>query len=93
MSKTKMELFIEIAKPNKNGISLGWDSMINEFVGIYKELQLGNGGSWCRTSSSLAKKYIAEFDGSQLMEILLNAIRLNGFNEQKLFNQAIRKAI
>lgn len=91
MSKTKMELFIEIAKPNKNGISR-W-VQINEFVGIYKELQLGNGGGWCRASSSLAKKYIVEFDKSQTSGNSIDAIRLNGFNEQKLFNQAIRKDI
>ena len=86
-----MELFIEIAKPNKNGISR-W-VQINEFVGIYKELQLGNGGSWCRASSSLAKKYIVEFDKSQTSGNSIDAIRLNGFNEQKLFNQAVRKDI
>ena len=50
---TKTELFLELAKPNDNGVSR-W-VLVSEFVGKYKELQLGNGGSWCRASSSLAK--------------------------------------
>jgi hypothetical protein len=40
---TKKELFLELATPNKNGISR-WVS-VSEFVNKYKELQLGNGGS------------------------------------------------
>lgn len=42
---SKKDLFLTLAKPNKNGISR-WVS-VSEFVGIYKDLQLGNGGSWC----------------------------------------------
>lgn len=52
--KTKTDLFLELAKPDKDGISR-WVKA-TEFVGEYKDLQLGNGGSWCRASSSLAKK-------------------------------------
>ena len=59
---TKKDLFIELAKPNENGESR-WVSS-SEFVGKYKVLQLGNGGSWCRASSSLAKEYQIEFDKS-----------------------------
>ena len=83
MQKTKTELFLELAKPNKNGVSR-W-VQTNEFIGIYKDLQLGNGGSWCRASSSLAKKYIVEFDKSQTNGNSIDAIRLNGFNIQKSF--------
>jgi len=50
---TKTELFIELANPNKDGVSR-WVN-VSEFTGKYKDLQLGNGGSWCRASSSLAK--------------------------------------
>ena len=47
---TKTELFIKLANPNKNGESR-W-VYATEFVGEYADLQLGNGGSWCRASSS-----------------------------------------
>ena len=63
MKKSKTEIFLELAKPNENGISR-WVS-VSEFVGEYKTLALGNGGSWCRASSALAKKYIIEFDKSK----------------------------
>lgn len=51
---TKTELFLLLAKPDTNGISR-WVN-VSEFVGYYSALQLGNGGSWCRASSTLAKK-------------------------------------
>ncbi len=37
MSKTKIQLFLELAKPNDSGISR-WVN-ISEFVGVYKDLQ------------------------------------------------------
>lgn len=88
---TKTELFLQLAKPNKNGISR-WVKT-TEFVGTYKPLQLGNGGSWCRTSSTLAKKYKVEFDKSLTPGNSIDAIRLNGFNTNKTFNQNIRPDI
>ena len=63
MKKTKTELFLELAKPDENGESR-WVNA-NEFVGAYKELKLGNGGSWCRKESTLAKRYLLEFDKSK----------------------------
>lgn len=57
---TKTELFLQLVNPNEKGISR-WVS-VSEFVGDYKDLKLGNGGSWCRANSTLAKKYIIEFD-------------------------------
>ncbi|GAA7344952.1 hypothetical protein MLS210_11480 [Helicobacter pylori] len=42
MSKSKKELFLELAQPDKNGMSR-WVSAI-EFIGKYQGLQLGNGG-------------------------------------------------
>ncbi len=89
--KTKTELFIELAKPDRNGKSRWVKS--TEFVGEYKDLQLGNGGSWCRASSSLEKKYIVEFDKSLTSGNSIDAIRLNGFKTEKTFSQAIRKDI
>ncbi|EMR60078.1 ICEA family protein [Helicobacter pylori CPY1662] len=63
MNKSKKELFLELAQPDKNGMSR-WVSTI-EFVGKYQGLQLGNGGSWCRNNSSLAKEFKLEFDKRQ----------------------------
>ena len=88
---TKTELFLELAQPNENGVSR-WVS-VTEFIGKYKDLQLGNGGSWCRASSSLAKKYIVEFDKSLTAGNSIDAVRLNGFNTNKTFSQNIRSDI
>lgn len=89
--RTKTELFLQLAKPNKKGVSR-WVS-VSEFVGNYKELKLGNGGSWCRASSALAKKYIIEFDKSVTRGNSIDKIRLNGFNNSEVFNQNIRQDI
>ena len=56
---SKIELFLKLAKPDDNGVSRWVKS--SEFVGDYKDLALGNGGSWCRATSTLAKRYIVEF--------------------------------
>ena len=91
MKKSKFDLFLELAKPNSSGISRWVD--VEEFVGVYKDLQLGNGGSWCRASSTLAKKYNVEFDKSKTSGNSIDSIRLNGFNTQSVINQSIRKDI
>lgn len=88
---TKKELFLKLAKPNKNGVSR-WVN-VNEFNGEYKELQLGNGGSWCRKSSSLAKEYNVEFDKSITNGNSIDRIRLNEYNTNKSFNHNIRQDI
>ena len=88
---TKEDLFLELARPNQKGVSR-WVP-VSEFVGQYKPLQLGNGGSWCRTSSSLAKKYIVELDKSKTSGNSIDRVRLVGFNNKKVLNQNIRKDI
>lgn len=88
---TKFHLFLELANPNEKGFSRWVKS--DEFVGKYKALQLGNGGSWCRASSALAKKYIVEFDKGLTGGNSIDAIRLNGLNTNISFNQNIRKEI
>ena len=55
MPPTKKELFLELAKPNKEGFSR--EVKVSEFTDKYSDLRLGNGGSWCRDDSSLAKDY------------------------------------
>ncbi|GAA9316077.1 hypothetical protein BTM393_11980 [Helicobacter pylori] len=54
---------MELAQPDKNRVSR-WVSAI-EFIGKNQGLQLGNGGSWCKNNSSLAKEFKSEFDKSQ----------------------------
>lgn len=88
---TKKELFLELAIPNQRGMSR-WVS-VSEFIGKYKELQLGNGGSWCRANSSLAKEYQIEFDKNITTGNSIDRIRLIGLNIKKHFNQNIRKDI
>lgn len=88
---TKTELFIKLANPNENGESRWVYS--TEFVGEYADLQLGNGGSWCRASSSLAKKYIVEFDKSITKGNSIDAVRLAGLRKEETFNQNIRQDI
>lgn len=88
---TKTDLFIELAQPDSEGVSR-WVSS-SEFVGRYVDLQLGNGGSWCRTSPSLAKRFIVEFDKSLSRGNSIDAVRLAGYRREETFSQAIRKDI
>ncbi|MFA5777345.1 MAG: restriction endonuclease [Parcubacteria group bacterium] len=88
---TKKELFLELAMPNQQGLSR-WVST-SEFIGKYKVLQLGNGGSWCRANSSLAKEYKIEFDKNITSGNSIDRIRLVELNTKKHFNQNIRKDI
>lgn len=89
--KTKKELFLELAKPNDEGISR-W-VYADEFNDEYHKLKLGNGGSWCRKSSSLAKEFKLEFDKSRTAGNSIDAIRTIGYNNDFHFNQNIRKDI
>ncbi len=88
---TKKELFIQLAQPDNEGKSRWVD--VSEFTGPYSVLTLGNGGSWCRASSSLAKEYIVEVDKNRTSGNSIDAVRLNGFNQQQNFNQTIRPDI
>jgi hypothetical protein len=89
----KHELFIELAQPDNNGISR-WVST-TEFIGKYSELELLNGLSWGRKSSTLAKIYNVETDKSITRGVKIDRIRLNGFNTSKTKNltQSIRADI
>ena len=87
---TKTELFIQLAQPNSNGISR-WVS-VSEFVGEYACLTFGNGASWARKESTLAKKYVIEFDKSISSGNGIDRIRLNGFNSSD-YSQYIRADI
>ena len=87
---TKTELFIKLAQPDENGVSR-WVS-VAEFVGEYACLTFGNGASWARKESTLAKKYVIEFDKSISSGNGIDRIRLNGFNSGD-YSQYIRADI
>jgi len=90
---TQKELFIELANPDEKGISR-WVNT-SEFTGKYSSLELLNGLSWGRKSSSLAKQYILEVDKSITSGNKIDRIRLNGFNtsNNKNISQTIRADI
>ena len=87
---TKTELFIQLAQPGSNGVSR-WVS-VTEFTGEYACLTFGNGASWARKESTLAKKYVIEFDKSISSGNGIDRIRLNGFNNDD-YSQYIRADI
>ncbi|MBR1485676.1 MAG: hypothetical protein IJ597_00280 [Synergistaceae bacterium] len=87
---TKPELFLELAKPDGNGFSR-WVK-VSEFVGKYSELALGNGASWCRKESTIAKNYKVEFDKSLTPGNSIDAIRLAGKNDGD-YSQHIKDSI
>ena len=94
VKKTKNELFLELAKPDANGVSR-WVS-VKEFTGEYSDLVFGNGASWARKESTLAKKYKIEFDKSITPGNSIDRIRLNGFSEYdytQYISASIKKAI
>jgi len=89
----KHELFIELARPNAKGISRWVDT--SEFTGRYSQLELLNGLSWGRRSSTLAKRYKVETDKTITSGVKINRIRLNGLNSLvgSKFSQSIRADI
>ena len=87
---TKTELFLELAKPDKDGCSR-WVS-VSEFVGEYADLKFGNGASWARKESTLAKQYKIEFDKTITVGNGIDRIRLNGKNYGD-YSQHIRAEI
>ncbi|ANH60214.1 MULTISPECIES: restriction endonuclease NlaIII [Dokdonia] len=88
---TKTELFLELAQPNEKGVSR-W-VYTSEFKNTYAALKLGNGGSWCRKSSKLAKNYLIEFNKNLSPGNSIDAIRTTGINNTISFNQNIRQDI
>ncbi len=87
---TLINLFLELAQPNENGISRWVFS--TEFVGKYEKLKLGNGGSWTRKEGTLARIYVVETDKNLTPGNRIDAVRLNGFNNAD-FSQYIRADI
>lgn len=91
---TKTELFLKLAQPDEWGFSR-WVS-VEEFVGEYADLKFGNGASWARKESTLAKKFKIEFEKNLTRGNGIDAIRLAGFNDDtstQYINAAIKKEI
>ncbi|WP_211231316.1 hypothetical protein [Halonatronum saccharophilum] len=91
ISKTKKELFLELAQPDENGVSRWVD--VSEFIGVYEPLTLGNGGSWCRRSTSLAKTYIIKKDKSITSGNSIDRLKLDGLREDGSGSQYINRQI
>ncbi len=96
MSKSKKELFLELAQPDKTGVSR-WVS-VTEFIGKYQGLwgvgvPGSNGGTWCGGNSSLAKEFNLEFVYRKAQGNPIDRIRLNGYKTRGVFNQSIRQDI
>lgn len=87
---TKTDLFLELAQPDINGCSRWVDT--SEFTGKYATLKFGNGASWARKESTLAKRYIIEFDKSITSGNGIDRIRLSGLNDGD-YSQHIRSDI
>jgi hypothetical protein len=88
---TKIELFLELANPDENGVSRWVET--SEFIGKYAPLVFGNGVDWARRDGQFAKKYCIELDKSITKGNRVDRVRLNGFNREESFNQNIRKDI
>lgn len=89
--QSKPQLFLELAAPDKNGVSR-WVS-VTEFTGKYESLRFGNGRSWARDDSTFAKKYNIEVDRKVTPGPSIDKIRLNGYNRQDSFSQYISPEI
>ncbi len=87
---TKTELFLQLAQPDENGCTRWIDT--SEFVGEYADLKFGNGASWARKESTLAKRYVIEFDKKITPGNGIDRIRLIGFNNGD-YSQHIRADI
>lgn len=88
---SKADLFLELAKPNEKGFSRAVS--IEEFVGRYSGLQMGNGGSWCRDDGSLAKKFNIRRnkEGNKIVSVELQGIKKVPI--EKGIRQDIKQAI
>lgn len=86
--KSKCALFLELAKPDRNGFSR-W-VFTTEYVGKYASLFHANGWDWGRAGSELRNRFKVEIrrNGTRI-----EAVRLVGFNTEFSFSQAIRPDI
>ena len=71
---TKADTFLALAQPDEDGFSRAVPISELNKIG----LGFGNGGSWCRSDGTLAKKYNVERVKSRNKIV---AVKLNGFNK------------
>ncbi len=72
---SKAALFLELAKPDRDGFSRRVS--VVEFTGRYDTLKLGNGGSWCRDDGGLARSFNIqrEKEGGRIVAIVLHGAK------------------
>lgn len=76
---SKAALFLELAQPDADGFSRAVP--IEEFVGRYQRLVMGNGGDWCRSDGSLARV----FNVRRIKEKnKIVAVQLHGFKKRPI---------
>ncbi len=85
----KWEQFENLANPNANGISRWVSREEWEAIG----LKHTNGGDWNRSDGPLAKKYKIEKQYTTKGIRKIAAIRLNGFNTEKIRSHIINPTI
>ena len=76
---SKAARFLELAQPNNDGFSR--EVPIEEFVGRYQDLVMGNGGDWCRSDGSLARVFNVRRI-KQKNKIV--AVQLHGFKKRPI---------
>lgn len=86
-SDDKFYKFLKLAKPNDNGVAVVAQAEFEK-----AGLKLGNGGSWCRDSSKLAKIFIIEREKAGNGNAI-TAVKLKGWNREIQFSQRIKKTI
>ena len=84
--KSKVEIFLELAKPDEYGFSR--KVSIEEIEG--NGLKMGNGGDWCREDGTLGNKYLINRIKEKNKII---AVELCGFNTKNKIAKGIRKDI
>ena len=92
-SKSKWELFVELANPDpKTGVSR-WVDERTEYVGRYSVLIHKNGWDWGRESSELRRRYMVEVDRTKTPGNSIDRVRLVGYKKDETFNNRIRNDI
>jgi len=78
-TNSKAARFLELAQPDDDGFSRAVP--IEEFVGRYQDLVMGNGGNWCRSDGSLARVFNVRRI-KQKNKIV--AVQLHGFKKRPI---------
>ena len=76
---SKAALFLELAKPNREGFSRVVS--VKEFIGRYEGLRFGNGGSWVRQDGALAGRYNIRIHKKRNA---ISAVELQGYKKVEI---------